>query len=191
MKLKACLLALLPALLAPSKATASACEPPHFEPFQPAAVQQTNPELIATAFAMQPVATLRIPLGFSDWGVFPYGSVVFGNHPKGIAGVLGFESRESVSHHKAGATPADFMTSIFRGLDETGCEYMKGQGLPSEDYRLHAALGRGADLFAYGTGSTHHFYVIRADRPDYVLRGMFKNISRAEFEIILSSIQIR
>lgn len=57
-------------------------------------------------------------------------------------------------------------------------------------HRLHAALAGGAELFAYGKADTHRFHVIRADRPEHVLSGMFKNISRAEFEIILSTIVI-
>jgi len=189
MKFKACLIMLFTTVFWPFMAFAAACDVPHFESFQPTSVPQTNPDLVAVEFAMQPVATLRIPSGFVKWGAFPYGSVGFGEHPHGIVGVLGYETRESVSVHKEGATPADFMLSIFRGLDETGCEYMKGQGLPDEDYRLHATLDGGAELFAYGKVSTHHFYVIRPDKPDYVLNGLFKNISRADFEVILSTIR--
>lgn len=191
MKFKSCLIALIAIGLWPAASVAALCDAPHFETFRPASVQNNRPDLVAVEYAAQPVATLRIPSGFSKWGAFPYGSVGFGGHPKRIVGVLGYESRESVSVHKEGATPADFVRSIFRGLDETGCDYMKRQGLAHEDYRLHANLALGAEMFAYGSGMTHHFYVISADQPDYVLNGMFKNISRAEFEVILSTIEVK
>lgn len=191
MKIEAFLLIAAVTGVCPVVAAAAACEPPQFEPFRPEAVGQTAPDLVAVAFAMQPVATLRIPSGFSKLGAFPYGSVGFGDHPKGIVGVLGYETRQSVAIHKKDTAPADFVRAIFQGLDEIGCAYMKSQGLPSEEYRLHARLDHGGELFAYGTARTHHFYVIRDDQPDYVVNGMFKNISRAEFEIILSTIEIQ
>ena len=181
---------LLAALIWPHMATAAVCNVPRFEPFDAAAVMHTRPDLVAVRFAMLPVATLRIPAGFAKLGAFPHGSFGFGEHPDDIVGVLGYETRQSVSAYKEGASPADFMLSIFRGLDEAGCEYMRGQGLADEDYRLHAVLEGGAELFAHGKAGTHGFYVIRADEPDYVLSGLFENISRAEFEMILSTIEI-
>lgn len=185
------LAALLFPLFQPFAVLASACDVPKFETFAPARIKQHDPSLVAVEYMMQPVASLRIPAGFSKMGSASYGTVVLGDHPKGIVAVLGYETREIVSVHKKDTSPAEFMLSIFRGADATGCAYLMGQDLANEDYRLHATLGNGIDLFAYGTAASHHFYVIRKDKPDYVINGQFKNISRSDFEAILATINIQ
>lgn len=177
--------------LIPSLAYASTCEVPEFESFEQHEVVADGPYWAAVEVKMQPVATLSIPTGFSKMGAMPYGSVIFGGHPEGISVVLTFETAQTLSIHSQDVVPALFMRSIFRGLDEVGCSYMEGQDLAGEDYRLHALLGEHAELFAYGTGTTHQFYVIRGDRPDAVLNGLFKNITRQQFEVILSTIDVK
>lgn len=184
-------LAILALLLWPLFAIGAACEVPHFENFIPEAVKRPDPRLTAIEIGMQPVATLRIPDGFTKWGSLPDGSIVFGRHPSGIAGGIGYETRETVAVHRKGVAPSDFVRAIFYGLDETGCTYLKGQKLAQQDYRLHASLGKDAELFAFGTGERHHFYIVRGDQPDFVLNGLIKGISRSEFESILSTIQLQ
>lgn len=188
MNVNACLASIL---FSPALALAAACEVPDFEAFAPRDTGRPTTESVSVEISMQPIAVLKIPDGFSKWGASPDGSIVFGDHPKGMTGGIGYETEQTVSVHKRGVAPANFFLSIFRGLDETGCQYMKGQRLADQDFRLYAKLEKGGELFAYGTGTRHHFYVIRHDSPAYVLSGLFKNISRAEFESILSTIRIQ
>lgn len=177
-------------LLLPSIAAASACHPPQFEDFAADKVKHDS-KPYTLLVEMQPVAELRIPSEFSKVGVLPNGSVGFGQHPNSINAVFGFETKESLSVHMRGTKPALFMLSVFKGLDSVGCRYLQGYQLESEDYRLHANLEHGAELFAYGKGDRHQFYLIRPDQPDYVLSGMFRKIDRAEFESILSTLVIK
>lgn len=171
----------------PVVAMAAACPVPAFEAFAPndAVIDPTAPTLRVD---MQPVASLKIPSGFSRVGALPVGSIGFSEHPQGFSVVLGFETRASVSIHKKGAKPAAFMASIFKGLDVVGCRYLRGYQLDAEDYRLHASLAGGIDLYAFGKGERHQFYLIRPDQPDFVLTGLFRRMSRAEFQSILSTI---
>lgn len=169
---------------------AAACKVPAFEDFAAKKARGGSmPDSVLVE--MQPVAELRIPSGFTKVGALPDGSVGFGRHPKNISALLSFETKESVSIHKRGVKPAPFMLSIFKGLDSIGCRYLQGFQLESEDYRLHATLEHGAELFAYGKDDQHQFYLIRPDKPDVVLNGMFRKISRTEFESILSTIVIK
>ncbi|MGH8085894.1 MAG: hypothetical protein ACREPV_11540 [Lysobacter sp.] len=189
MKIKLVLAAIF---LIPSLALASPCEAPEFEPFvQHEDSGGENPYWAAVEVNMQPVATLSVPTGFSKMGGLPYGSIIFGGHPGGISAVLTFETRQTLAVHRQDVTPATFMLSLFKGLDEVGCRYMEGQNLADEDYRLYARLDENAELFAYGSSDTHQFYVIRQDRPEEVLSGLFKNITRAQFERILSTIKTK
>lgn len=176
-------------LLLPTLGLAAACKVPPFDTF--VAQKITNNDLASVEVEMQPVATLLMPSGFSKLGSFPYGSIVFGGHPKGISAVLTYETEQTVAVHKKGVTPALFLLSIFKGLNKTGCKYMAGQGLADEDYRLYAKLDKGVELFAYGKSHTHQFYVINPSKPHVVLNGLFKNISRSEFEIVLSTIVVK
>jgi len=177
-------------LLLPSLAGA-VCDAPPFEPFTQKTANGDASALTAVEIQMQPVATLRIPEGFAKLGAMPHGSFIFSGHPQGFSGVLSFETKETIAAHRKGVTPAYFMRSIFRGLDKTGCRYMQAQQLANEDYRLHATLDQGAELFAYGKASTHHFYVIHPKQPNFVLGGLFKNMSQADVELILSTITIK
>lgn len=180
---------LLAFLLLPGIAVAAVCSVPQFDNFNTRASGGSVAESLLVE--MQPVATLRIPSGFSKIGVLPNGSLGLGQHPKNISALLGFETKESVSIHKKGAKPAAFMLSIFKGLNAVGCRYLQDYQLETQDYRLHANFGGGAELFAYGKGDRHQFYLIRADKPDFVLSGLFKNIDRIEFEAILSTLLIK
>jgi hypothetical protein len=168
---------------------AGTCDVPAFDDLILSKVQN-NPESLPLKIDMQPIAQLRIPAGFSKVGTLPGGSIGFGEHPEGISILLGFETEISISIHKKGIAPAFFLLSIFKGLDSDGCYYLKSYHLESEDYRLHATLEKGAELFAYGKGNRHQFYLIRPDRPDFVLKGLLKNISRTDFKSILSTLVI-
>ena len=176
-------------LFLPTFSSAGKCNVPVFETFAVSNAPGSS-ENLPLQIDMQPVAKLRIPSGFSKIGVLPEGSIGFGQHPEGVSAVLLLETKASISIHKKGVKPAQFMLSIFKGLNSYGCRYLQGFQLESEDYRLHAKLGKGAELFAYGKGATHKFYLIRPDRPDFVLTGLFKNISRIEFESILSTLTL-
>ncbi|KAA3651796.1 MAG: hypothetical protein DWQ11_13420 [Proteobacteria bacterium] len=178
-------------MLVPLMATAETCEVPRFTEFVPGAMGQAQNERFSVELAMQPVAIFRIPAGFSKWGSQPHGSVVFGNHSGGVSGGIAYETMETVAPHRAGASPADFYRAIFHGLDKMGCDYLAGLQLAQQDYRLHASFGSAAEVFAYGKGDRHHFYVIRADQPNYVLNGLIRGIDRAAFETILSAVQIQ
>lgn len=171
--------------------SAAVCEVPKFETFDPASTPRNRPDLVAVEYVMQPIASFRIPSGFSKQGSFPYGSVALGKHPDGIVAVLGYETKETLAAYQEKLSPADFMLSIFRGSSTDGCKYLKGQNLAGENYRLHAELDSGVDLFAYGKVGSHRFYLVRKDKPQHVITGQFKNISRAEFETILSTIKIQ
>ncbi|MDX9975919.1 hypothetical protein ACNKW1_06535 [Thauera sp. WH-2] len=180
----------LTSLLWPFAVAQAKCEVPPYEEFEPRPVLRRDSGLTAVELSLPPVATVRIPAGFFKWGIQPDGSVAFGKHPNGISGGIGYETRETVSVHKEGLSPADFVLSIFHGLDETGCAYLEGFGLREEDYRLHASLGSAAELFAFGKGDRHHFYLVRRDRPDFVLNALFRGIDRSEFEAILSTLKL-
>jgi hypothetical protein len=172
----------------PVFAWASVCEVPRFEKFSPASFRDANSEMKTLELGMQPLANLRIPSGFLKWGASPHGSVVFGKHAKGIKGGVAFETRESISVHQKNVSPADFFLSVFTGGNDVGCKYLLGQNLESQEYRLHAIYPNGAELFAFGRSDEHHFYLIRGDKPEYVLNGLVRGISRSEFESILSTI---
>lgn len=178
-------------LLSPMIALAAACDAPRFTAFVPGPFAQAPQDLVAVELAMQPVATLRLPAGFAKWGSQPHGAVVFGNHSKGINDGIAYETVETVAPHRQGTSPAEFFRAIFLGLDKAGCGYLTAWELQAQDYRLHASLGNGADLFAYGKDKRHHFYIIRQDQPDFVLNGLIKGINRAEFETILSTLQLQ
>lgn len=178
-------------ILKPLFAFASACDVPKFDNFAPGSFRETRPDMTASELGMQPIANFRIPTGFLKWGTSPYGGVIFGEHAKGIKGGIMFETKESVSVHKKDVSPAEFILSIFKGLDEIGCKYLAGQKLEDQEYRLHALYPNGAELFAYGKLSEHHFYLIRRDKPEYVLHGLLKGINQSEFESILSTIQFQ
>jgi hypothetical protein len=185
--MRSCRLFIAVLTLSPAFAFAGGCKAPAFDEFTVSSAAVPIANLRVT---MQPVAELRIPSGFSKVGALPSGSIGFGQHPRDISAVLGFETRESVSVHKKGAKPGAFMLSVFKGLDAVACRYLRGFQLESEDYRLHAHLGPGAEFFAFGKGDRHQFYLIRSDRPDFVLSGLFKKIDRAEFESILSTLVV-
>lgn len=174
-------------LLLPSFSSAGDCNVPVFKGVVLSNVQGGS-ENLSLQIEMQPVARLRIPTGFSKVGVLPSGSIGFGQYSDGASILLGFETKASISIHRKGMNPARFLLSIFKGLDSDGCRYLQSYQLESQDYRLHANLTKGAELFAYGKGNRHQFYLIRPDRPDFVLTGLFKNISRTEFESILSTL---
>lgn len=179
-------------LLLPAIAFGGNCQIPAYETFTPETTSAAaSPELRAIEVQMQPVASLRMPAGFSSLGSMPYGSMTFGGHPKGVTAVLTFESEQTLSVHLKDVTPAAFMLSLFKGMDETGCRYREAQQLAAEDYRLHATLAKGIELFAYGKADVHQFYLIRKDKPGLVLNGLFKRISRAEFEAILSTLKVK
>lgn len=176
-------------LFLPAVSSAGYCNVPAFEAF---AVSNApgGSENLPLQVDMHPVARLRIPSGFSKIAVLPEGGIGFGQHPEGVSALLLFETKASVSIHKKGVKPAQFWLSIFKGLNADGCRYLQSSQLESEDYRLHAKLEKGAELFVYGKGAQHHFYLIRPDTPDFVLSGLFKNISRIEFESILSTFTV-
>jgi len=182
------MLAALAASAFPVALHAQQCPVPSFDGFTPASSAQVVGERLEVI--MQPVANLRIPQGFSKVGVLPDGSVGFGRHPAGKVVVLGFETVQSVSIHQEGAQPADFFRSVFGGTSEQGCKYLTAFRLEDEEYRLRWKLAERAEVFAYGTGDEHHFYVIRADRKDHVLNGFVRNVRRDEFEQILSTINL-
>jgi hypothetical protein len=185
--MRSCRLLVAGLILSPGFAFAGGCRAPSFDDFTASTAAVPTENLRVT---MQPVAELRIPTGFSKVGALPSGSIGFGQHPRDISAVLGFETQETVSIHKKGAKPGAFMRSVFKGLDAVGCRTLRGFQLESEDYRLHAHLGKSAELFAFGKAGRHQFYLIRSDRPDFVLSGVFKNIDRAEFESILSTLVV-
>ena len=126
-------------LLCHGLAAAGPCKVPVFEEFVP-----SMQELPADALQvhMHSVAQLSVPSGFSKVSALPSG-IAFGRHPRGISGLIDFETQSFVSIHKKGAKPAPFFLSIFRGLDATGCEYLRAHDLESEDYRLHATVAGG------------------------------------------------
>lgn len=173
----------------PAVALAGTCAVPAFEEFV-SDDAMFDPAVPALQVDMQPVASLRIPAGFSRVGALPAGSIGFSGHSQEISIVLSYETRASVAIHKKGARPATFMRSVFKGLDAVGCRYLQGYQLEAEDYRLYARLAGGADLYAFGKGPRHQFYLIRPDRPDFVLTGLFRKMSRSEFQSILSTIVI-
>lgn len=176
-------------LFLPAVSPAGNCIVPAFGNFAPSNVPGHSGNL-PLQVDMQPVAQLRIPAGFSKVGALPGGSIGFARHPDGVSVLLGFETTASVSIHSKGASPAAFLLSIFKGLDSNGCDYLQGYRLESQDYRLHAEFDKGAQLFAYGKGDRHQFYLIRPDKPEFVLTGLFKGVGRFEFESILSTIDI-
>lgn len=176
-------------LFLPTVSSAGKCNVPAFEKFTLSNAPGSS-ENLPLQIDMQPVAQLRIPTGFSKIGALPSGSFGFGQHPEGVSVLLGFETNASISIHRKGVKPAQFLLSIFKGLNSEGCHYLKSYQLESQDYRLQAKLQKGAELFAYGKEERHQFYLIRSDRPDFVLTGLFKNISRTEFESILSTLTI-
>lgn len=176
-------------LFLPAVSSAGNCNVPAFETFSVSNAPGSS-ENLPLQVDMHPVAKLRMPSGFSRIAVLSYGGIVFGPHPEGVSAVLLFETKASVSIHKKGVKPAQFWLSMFKGLNSDGCRYLQVSQLESEDYRLHAKLEKGAELFAYGKGARHKFYLIRPDRPDFVLTGLFKNISRIEFESILSTLTL-
>jgi hypothetical protein len=168
---------------------AETCDVPVFDNFI-LSKAKNNQENLPLKIDMQPIAQLRIPAGFSKVGTLPGGSIGFEQHPLGISILLGFETEASVSIHKKGMVPAFFLLSIFKGPDSDGCHYLKSYHLESEDYRLHATLEKGAELFAYGKGNRHQFYLIRPDRPDFVLTGLLKTSAAQisnRFFLLLSS----
>jgi hypothetical protein len=177
-------------LIFPMVSFAGNCKPPRFEELGLSS-EASSLEKLPLQIDMQPVAELRIPTGFSKIGALPNGSIGFSQHPNGLSAILGFETKASISIHKKAAKPAPFLLSIFKGLDLDGCRYLQGYHLESEDYRVHARLDKGAELFAYGKGNRHYFYLIRPEKPDFVLTGLFKNFSRIEFETILSTLTIK
>lgn len=131
---------------------AQGCDVPAFEEFARSNARESS-ENLPLAIDMRPIAQLRIPSGFSRIGVLPSGSIGLGQHPKGWSVLLGFETTESISIHKKGVKPAQFLRSIFKGLDSDGCKYLQSYQLESQDYRLHAEFENGAELFAYGKGA--------------------------------------
>jgi len=176
-------------LFLPTLSNAQTCDVPAFEAFAVPDASGSS-EKPALQIDMHPVAQLRIPTGFSRIGALPGGSVGFGQHPAGMSVLLGFETRESISIHQQGVAPAEFLLAIFKGLNPDGCRYLAHYQLESQDYRLHARLEKGTELFAYGKGARHQFYLIRPDTPDFVLTGLFRNMSRGEFEAILTTLAI-
>ena len=175
----------------PCFSTASSfCEAPKFEELVRAGTSVT-PDPGGLAITMQPIAEVRIPSDFSKIGSLPNGSIGFGGHPKGISAVLGYETSESLSVNKKGGQPASFFLSVFKAKDAIGCQYLHGYQLELQDYRLHAVFSGTGELFAFGKEDRHQFYLIRIDKPDVVLSGMFRNIDRIEFESILSTIVIK
>lgn len=182
------LLGTLAALLMPMSVHAGPCTPPPFPEFAPAAGSTVQNTFVPVVLSMQPVASLRIPAGFSTLGAQPHGTVVFGKHPDGISGGIAYETTETVSPHRKGVTPAEFFQSIFHGIDKPGCDYLAALQLEHQDYRLHMTIRDTGEVFAYGKGDQHHFYIIRQDQPDFVLNGLFRGIDRSAFETILSTI---
>lgn len=176
------------AILVPLVAYANACVPPEFETF----VTRIDNAFLSDAveIEMQPVATLRIPSGFTKVGAMMDGSLGFGRHPKNVSVVLGFETSSTMSIHGDDIKPGHFFLSIFKGLNINGCKHLKSLQLENEHYRLHGIVSESAELFAYGKVDEHHFYLVRPEKPDVVLNGFFRNISRKEFEKILSTLNI-
>lgn len=173
-------------LLFAAPSSAGNCNVPVFEKFEPTKGSQN----LSLQVDMQPIAQLKIPTGFSKIGALPEGSIGFGQHPSGMSALLGFETKTTLSVHTNGVKPALFFLSVFNGAGSDGCRYLQSYQLKSEDYRLKANLEKGAELFAFGKGNRHQFYLIRRDKPDFVLRGLFKNLNRVEFESILSTLTI-
>ncbi|HCY61969.1 MAG TPA: hypothetical protein DHV59_03870 [Oxalobacteraceae bacterium] len=63
-------------LLLPAIAFGENCQIPAYEPFAPKNISAaTSPEQMAIEVQMQPVASLRMPAGFSRLGSMPYGSM--------------------------------------------------------------------------------------------------------------------
>ena len=167
----------------------AACDAPVYDTFRP--VRQTEPSaLVAIEVNMAPVAKLRVPDGFRRWGVLPHGSLGLGAHPEGVRALLHYDTPETVAVHQEGISPADFNRSVFRGSSEMGCRYLKALHLEGSDYRLYRRFDNGAELFAYGMASEHHFTLIRRDKADLVLEGVFYGVTRQSFELILSTIEM-
>lgn len=182
-------LALVAFLCLPTVSSAGNCNVPAFEKFVLSNVPESS-ERLPLKVDMQPVAQLRIPTGFYKIGILPGGSIGFGQHPEGMSALLRFETEASISIYKKGVKPALFLLSVFKGLNPDGCRYLQSYQLESQDYRLHAKLDKGAEIFAYGNGNRHQFYLIRPDKPGLVLTGLFKSIGRLEFESILATLTI-
>lgn len=173
----------------PPVASAQQCQVPPFEPFQP---RSAETPFLKTSIEvdLRPVIKLALPTGFTKFSATPDGGLGLGKHPRDIKAMLVFENEETLSIHSKGAKPASFFLSVFGGLDPMGCQYLEPMKLEQQDYRIHASLAQGAELFAYGKGKDHHFYVIRADQPDRVLIGLIRNVTRTEFESVLSTIKL-
>lgn len=146
---------------------------------------------------MRPVAILHLPAAFSRIRALPGGGVGLIGRDGGSI-FLGFETRISRSMDRKSLTPARLMRSLFEGADPDACQFREDYHLDDQDYRLkvnlgskiRADLGQGAVLFAYGKGHRHQFHLIREDKPDFVLTGLFENMTRSEFEAVISAISI-
>ncbi len=78
--------------------------------------------------------------------------------------------------------------AMLNGSTAAGCEVLEGFKLDQQDYRVKFTRGT-LTVYAYGTGTTHNFFVIHKRRPDTFVRGLAQNFERQVFIDLLSTIQ--
>lgn len=182
------LLILAVLLLTPLCAQAGRCTAPQWEGFD------ANGASVGTLIQVSalPLATLALPAGFTSISVTPEGSVAFrGYETSEASALLMFETLQTAELHER-PTPYALFSAIFQGLDEAGCRYLaEGFELDKEDYRLHFIRSADVEVYAFGTKADHKFYLLDRRRPDLVLVGSFRNMTRTAFESVLSTLNVK
>lgn len=181
-------------LLLSAGLTHAACPVPTFEEFKP------RPTVPVTASAkqrphveinMQPFAGIDIPGGFTRVGTFEHGGMIFSGNAESVSVALGYENGQTMALYAGDAQPAPFMLATFKGQGDKACRYLQGFNLEREEYRLHARVAPDGELYAFGKGNRHQFYLIRGGQPERVLSGTVRNVSRTEFESMLATLKIK
>lgn len=140
--------------------------------------------------SVAPIAVLELPAAVSRMGISPTGSLVFRSEDGQISGGVAYETSESVNVHDSGAQPASFFSGIFSGKHKEACLYSEGFRLSEQDYRIHLTLDAG-EVFAFGKGDSHHFFILSRTQSDLVINGSMRGIQENLFRSFLSKIKIK
>lgn len=140
--------------------------------------------------SVAPTAVLELPTTVSKIGLSPAGSLVFRSAGGLISGGVSYETSDTVGIHESGAQPAPFFSAIFRGEHDAACLYSQSLRLSEQDYRIHLTVDAG-EIFAFGKGDSHHFFLLSQARPDLVINGALQGVEEGLFRLFLSKIQIK
>ncbi len=166
------------------------CTFPAFNTLQQSAAREGGADRQWVQLSAEPIATLELPASIFKMGISPSGSLVFLSEDALISGGIVYETSETVGVHEAGAEPASFFSAIFRGKHDAACVYSDSLHLGDQDYRTHLVVDAG-EIFAFGKGMAHHFFILSQSRPDLVINGSMQGVDEELFRTFLSRIQIK